>query len=138
MWGALFNLGARYAFFRRWKNAIVFAGGVLLCAVAAFLIDAEKYLSAGFIGVLAAALLLSFAAHYLREQRAIRERERQKREKIAKRAAAAGARSEKIERVKATAAGVAKGVSGRATSFANVAKTGFAGARDKLGSWRNK
>ena len=138
MWGALISVGARYAFFRRWKNTFIFVGGVLLCAVTAFLIDAKMYLSAGFIGILAAAVMLGFAAHYLRERREIQERERRKLEKSAKRAAASEARSERIDKVRTTAAEVAKGVGGRAAGFVNVAKPGFSGARDKLGSWHNK
>lgn len=138
MWGAIIRVGARYAFFRRWKNTIIFVGGVLLCAITAFLIDAKMYLSAGFIGILATAVMIWLAAHYLRERREIRERERQKLEQAAKRGAAAEARSEKINKVKTTAAEVAKGVRGRAAGLGNVAKTGFSGARDRFGSWRKK
>ena len=138
MWGALISVGARYAFFRRWKNTFILVGGVLLCAITAFLIDAKMYLSAGFIGILAAAVMIGLAGHYLRERRAIRERERRKLEQAAKRAAASEARSERIDKVKATASGMAKGVSGSAAGFVNVAKTGFSGARDRLGSWRSK
>ena len=149
MWGALIRVGARYAFFRRWKNTLILIGGVLLCAITAFLIDAKMYLSAFFIGVLAAAVMISLALHYLRERRAIRDRERQKAAQAVKRAAAAEARSEKIGRVKATAAGMAKGMTGTAAGIAkgvagsaagavNVAKTRYSGARDRLGSWRSK
>lgn len=138
MWGALIRVGARYAFFRRWKNTFIFVGGVLLCALTAFLIDAKMYLSAGFIGILAAAVMLGLAGHYLRERREVRERERRKLERAAKRTAGAEARSERIHKIRTTAAGVAKGVSGSAAGFVNVAKTGFSGARNKLGSWRNK
>jgi hypothetical protein len=136
MWGALIKVGARYAFFRRWKNTLIFAGGVLLYAITAFLIDSEKYLSAGFVGSLAAVVLIWLAVHYLRERREIRERERRKQEEAAKRAAAADARSEKIKKAKTAVADVAKGVSGKAAGFASVAKTGLSGARDKFSSWR--
>jgi hypothetical protein len=138
MWGALVRIGARYAFFRRWKNTIVFVGGVLLCALTAFLIDAKMYLSGGFIGVFAAGVMLWLASHYLRERREIRERERRKLEEAIKRAAAAKARSEKIDNARTAAAGVVKGVSSSAAGFVNVAQTGFSGARDRLDAWRNK
>lgn len=98
MWGALVSVGARYAFFRRWKNTIILVGGVLLCAITAFLIDAKMYLSASFIGILAAAVMLGLARHSLRERREVRERERRKLEQAAKRAAAAEARSEGLTR----------------------------------------
>ena len=149
MWGALISFGARYAFFRKWKNTIILVVGVLLCALTSFLIDAKMWLSAFFIGILAVAVMISLAVHYLRERRALRGRERQKAEQAARRVAAAEARSEKIEKVKATAAGMAKGMTGTAAGMAkgvagsaagvvNVAKTGYSGARDRLGAWRNK
>jgi hypothetical protein len=138
MWGALIRVGARYAFFRRWKNTIILVAGVLLCAITALLIDAKMYLSAGFIGILAVAVMLGLAAHYLRERREVRENERRKLEQAAKRAAAAEARSERMDKLRATATGVAKGVSGSAAGFVNVAKTGFSDTRDKFDSWRNK
>lgn len=72
MWGAIIRLGARYAFFRRWKNTLIFAGGILLCAITVFLIDAKMYYSAGFIGILAVAVMCWIAAHSLRERREIR------------------------------------------------------------------
>src|SRR2546430_9216457 len=75
MWGAIIRVGARYAFFRRWKNTIILAGGILLCGVTIFLVDAKLYLSAGFVGIIVAAGMLWIAAHYVRERRAIRGRE---------------------------------------------------------------
>ena len=136
MWGALIKVGARYAFFRRWKNTLILIGWVALCAVTVFLIDAKMYLSAGFIGVLATVVMFGLALHYVRERRALQERERLKREQAAKRAAAAEARSEKIDKMKTAAAEVAKGAVGGAAGFVNVAKTGISEARDRLGSWR--
>jgi hypothetical protein len=135
MWGAIIRVGARYAFFRRWKNTIIFIGTVLLCAITVFLVDAKMYLSASFIGILAAAAILWLAAHYLRERSEIRKRERRKLEQAAKREAAAEARGERIDKMKTTAAEMVKGT---AAGFVDVAKTGFSGARSKLGSWRNK
>jgi hypothetical protein len=141
MWGAVIRIGARYAFFRRWKNTIILVGGILLCGVTVFLIDARMYLSAGFVGALTAVVMFGIAAHYLRERRErreLRERELRKREQEAKRAATAAARNEKIEKAKASATGVAKGVGEGAVGLMGAARTGLSSARDKLGSWRSK
>ncbi|MGB9367814.1 MAG: hypothetical protein WCE79_17560 [Xanthobacteraceae bacterium] len=138
MWGAVIRIGARYAFFRRWKNTIILVGAILLCGVTVFLVDAKMYLSAGFVGALAAIVMFGVASHYIRERREVRERELQKREQAAKRAAAAVARGETINKAKASAVNVAKGVGDGAAGLAGAAKTGFSSARDKLGSWRRK
>jgi len=138
MWGAIIRVGARYAFFRRWKNTIILAGGILLCGVTIFLVDAKLYLSAGLVGIIVAAVMLWIAAHYVRERRAIREREVRQREEASKREAAAAARSEKIDKVKASAAGVAKGVSESAVGLVGAARTGISSARERVGSWRSK
>lgn len=138
MWGALIRVGARYAFFRRWKNTLILVGGMLLCAITAFLIDAKMYLSAGFVGILAATVMVGVVVHYFRERSEMRERERRKLEEAAKRAAAVEARIERIAKLRTTAAEVAKGVSGSAVGFVHVAKSGISEARGKLRSWRNK
>ena len=138
MWGAVIRIGARYAFFRRWKNTIILVGAIVLCGVTVFLIDAKMYLSAGFVGALAAVVVLGIAAHYFRERRELRERELRKREQDAKRAAAAAARNEKIDKVKASATGMAKGVGEGAVGLISTAKTGLSSARDQLGAWRRK
>lgn len=138
MWGVLIRLGARYAFFRRWKNTFVIGGLIFLCAITAILIDARMYLSAGLLGVLAVAALFALAMYYLRERRESRERERRKLEESARRAAAAEARSEKFEKVKASASEMAKNMGSSAADLAGVAKSGFSDARDRLSSWRSK
>lgn len=138
MWGAIIRIGARYAFFRRWKNTFILIGAILLCGITVFLIDAKMYLSAGFAGALAALVVFGVGVHYLQERREIRAREQQKHEQAVKRAAAAAARGEAIDKAKASVAGMAKGVSDGAAGLAGVAKTGFFSARDRLGSLRSK
>jgi hypothetical protein len=80
MWAALIRVGARYAFFRRWKNTIFFVGAMTLCGIAALLIDTRMYLSAGFVGVFAVGSAIVIAGHYLRQRREEQERERRKRQ----------------------------------------------------------
>jgi hypothetical protein len=138
MWGAIIRVGARYAFFRRWKNTFILVGAILLCGITVFLVDAKMYLSAGFVGAVAAIVMFGVAAHYIRERRELRERELQEREQTAKRAAAAAARSEKIDKAKASVVSAARGVGAGAAGLADTAKTGLSSARDKLGAWRGK
>ena len=138
MWGAMIRLGARYAFFRRWKNTIALCGAALLCATTAVFVDAKMDLTAGIVGILAAVALIALAIHYIRERHETRERERRQLGLAARRAATAEARNEKIEKVKTSAAEMAKGVSTGAAGLMGAAKAGFSDARDRVSSWRNK
>src|SRR5882724_9114311 len=119
MWGVLLRLGSRYAFFRRWKKVILFSGMMLLCIIAALLIDAKMYLSAGLICFLVAVALVFFLVQLFQGRRAGRERERRKLAEVARRAAAAQARSEKFDRAKATFADAARTATSSAANAAD-------------------
>ena len=110
----------------------------MLCALTAIFVDAKMYLTAGFVGVLAAAALIAFATHYFQVRRANRVRERKKLEDVARRAAAAEVRSEKVEKMRASATEMAKNVSSGAAGLVDVAKTGLSDAGGRISSWRNK
>ena len=157
MWGALISFGSRYAFFRRWRNVIAFSGAALLCAIAAILVDAKMYLSAGVIGILGLAALALFVAQLFRGRRETRERERRKLAEAVQRAAAAQARAEMMDKAKTSVSDAARTVGSRtadaartmgsrtadaagavSSRAADVTKTGFAAARDSLSSWRSK
>jgi hypothetical protein len=164
MWAVLIRLGSRYAFFRRWKSIITFGSIALLCAIAAILIDAKMYLSAGVIGFVGLTALALIVTQFFRQRQYEKDRERRKLEQVAQRAVAAQIRSERVDKAKATFAdaatssaasvagmartgaagaaatfaGAAKSATSGAASVADLAKTGISGARDRLGSWRKK
>lgn len=142
MWGTLFRIGARYAFFRRYRNFIIVAVALFFCIIAAILIDANMNLSAGLTGLVGLGVLGWLTVGWFQVGREIRERERQKREKEAQRAAAAEARaqarSEAIGRAKATVSDAARTATTVAANATELAKTSVAGIRDRLGSWSRK
>jgi Ca2+/Na+ antiporter len=108
--------------------------GLILCLFAtALLVDLKMYVSAGVAGFLAAAALVIFVIQYRRQIVANRERARQQAEAAQRRAAAAEARSEKMDKAKMAVKDTVKGMTAGA---ADVAKTGFAGARDRVQGWR--
>ena len=117
MWTALVRQLVLFVFTRRGKRMIAFIGVMLLCFVTAFLIDSQKYLSAGLTGILTVAASLGLVTRYFQQRKQDRERERQELEKAERRAVAAQARSEKIDRARTTvtnaAASVKAGLGGR-------------------------
>ncbi len=138
MWTALVRQIVVFLITSRGKRVIAFAGAMLLCFITALLIDSRMYLTAGFTGVLATAALVAFVVQYSRQRTEQRERVRQDAEEAVRRAAAAQARSEKIDKAKSTVADAARTATGSAADIADLAKTGIAGARDRLSSWRTK
>ena len=138
MWTALVRQIVVFFITRRGKRVIAFAGAILLCFITALLIDSRMYLTAGFTGALAAAALIAFIVQYFRQRTEQRERVRQDAEEAVRRAAAAQARSEKFDKAKSTVADAARTATGSAANIADLARTGIAGARDRLRSWRIK
>src|SRR5215207_183684 len=100
MWGVILRIGTRYVFFRRWRNVLILSGALLLCAMAALLLDSKMYLSAGVVGVVGALALITFPLQYLRVRHENKERERRNEVAAAQRAEAARIRSEQIGRAK--------------------------------------
>jgi type II secretory pathway pseudopilin PulG len=160
LWGVLLRIGTRYVFFRRWRNLLILSGALLLCAMAAILLDAKMYLSAGVVGVIGALALITFPLQYFRVRRENRERERRNVVEAARRAEAARIRGEQIDTAKKMVADAARAATSSATNVADLglratfaaaetattsaanvaglAKTGFSGALDRLNSWRKK
>jgi hypothetical protein len=138
MWGTAFRFLFTYLLTRRGKRALAFVGTMLLCFLAAWLIDLRLYLSAAFIGVLAAVALFTFLMQSFRLRNDKRERERKGIEKAEKRAATAEARSEKINKAKVAVAEAAKGVGSTAAGFVGATTTGVRGVGERLTFWRRK
>jgi mannitol-specific phosphotransferase system IIBC component len=135
MWAALVRNVFVFVLTRRGKKVIAFVGAMLLCFLTALLIDWRMYMSAGLAGLLAAAALIAFIVQHLRLRVEKRERARQDIAKAARRAAAGEARSENIQKAKSAFTEAARDASSAAV---DVAKTGLAGARDRVSSWRSK
>jgi creatinine amidohydrolase/Fe(II)-dependent formamide hydrolase-like protein len=134
-------------FIQKW---IALAGGVLLCFVTSLLIDLEKYWTASFTGVLAAATLMLFVIKHLGQSSAERARKRQaaaeaemraqkeaekaemraqkEAAKATRRAAVATARTERINTTKQAVAEAAKKINSGSATALNVVKNGFAAA----------
>jgi len=138
MWTALVRQIAFFLITRRGKRIIAFTGAMLLCFITALLIDSRMYLTAGFTGILAVAALVAFVFQYFRQRTEKRGRVRQDAEEAVRRAAAAQTRSEKFDKAKSTVADAARTATGSAANIADLAKSGIAGARDRLSSWRSK
>jgi membrane protein implicated in regulation of membrane protease activity len=115
------------------KKVIALAGAILLFFVTALLIDFHLYASAGLAGVLSALALVLFVVQYFRQIKERRERERRRTEDTARRAAAADARGQKMDKAKSVVSDTVRGMTG---SAADMAKTGFNGARDRVQGWR--
>jgi heme exporter protein D len=129
MWTALIRQVVLFIFTRRGKRVLTFIGLMLLCFLTALLFDSEKYLTAGFTGVLTIAALIGLAIQSVRNRKHQRERERQEQERAERRAASAQARTEKVDRAKATVAGAAKAAGSSAASVARAARASVGGAR---------
>jgi Ca2+/Na+ antiporter len=122
-----------FAFTMFGRKVIALIGLILCLFATALLVDLKMYVSAGVAGFLAAAALVIFVIQYRRQIVANRERARQQAEAAQRRAAAAEARSEKMDKAKMAVKDTVKGMTAGA---ADVAKTGFAGARDRVQGWR--
>jgi asparagine N-glycosylation enzyme membrane subunit Stt3 len=127
-----------YLLTRRGKRTLAFVGTMLLCFLAAWLIDLRLYLTAAFIGVLAAVALFVFLMQIFRLRKDKRERERKGIEKAERRATTAEARSEKINKAKVAVAEAAKGVGSKAAGFVGATTTGVRGVGKRLSFWRRK
>jgi hypothetical protein len=133
MWRVMFRAAMTFAFSVFGRTVIALAALVLLLFATSILIDLKMYVSAGLAGVLSSIALLVFAVQYRRQVLTKRRRARLQAEAAERRAAAAEARSERMERAKAAVADTVKGMT---TGAADVAKTRFAGARDRVQGWR--
>src|SRR6202022_25549 len=129
MWRAVVRAAMAFGFSVFGRKVIALIGVVLFLFATAILYDLNMYVSAGTAGFLAVAALFLFFVQYRRQIIARRERARLQAEAAQRRAAAAEARSERMERAKAA---VADRVKGMTSGAADVAKTGFAGARDRV------
>ena len=134
MWRAMFRAAMAFGFTVFGRKVIAFIGLLLCLFATALLIDLKMYVSAGLTGFLAAAALVIFVIQYRRQLVANRERARQQAEEAQRRAAAAEARNKKMHKAKTAVKDTVKGMT---ASAADVAKTGFAGARDRVQGWRN-
>jgi membrane-bound ClpP family serine protease len=133
MWRAGIRAAMTFAFTIFGRKVIALAGTIILLFATAILLDLKMYISAGLAGVLAVAALIAFFIQYRRQIKANRIRARRHEEAAQKRAAAAQARTDKMGRAKAA---VSDTVMGMATGAADAAKSGFAGARDRIDGWR--
>jgi hypothetical protein len=133
MWRAGIRAAMTFAFTIFGRKVIALSGTVILLFATAILLDLKMYISAGLAGVLAFVALIAFFIQYRRQIKANRIRARRQEEAAQKRTAAAEARSEKMDRAKSK---VTDSVKGMASGAAGVAKTGFAGARDRVQGWR--
>jgi membrane protein implicated in regulation of membrane protease activity len=133
MWRAGVRAAMTFAFTIFGRKVIALAGTVILLFATALLLDLKMYISAALAGVLAFAALIAFFIQYRRQIKANRIRARRQEEAAQKRAAATEARNEKMDRAKSKVTDTVKGM---ASGAADVAKTGFAGARDRVQGWR--
>jgi hypothetical protein len=117
------------------RKVIALVALVLLLFAATVLYDLKMYVSAGLAGVLSVVALIAFGIQYRRQVIANRLRATRQAEAAQRRAAAVEARTEKMDRAKATVKDTVKGMT---TGAADVAKTGFAGARDRVQGWRRQ
>jgi uncharacterized membrane protein YccC len=135
MWGAVFRQVFAYLLTRRGKRALAFAGMMLLCFVTALLLDTKLYISASFIGFLAAVLLMMWLAQYWRVRQQDRERQGRRLEAAERRHAAAQVRGEKLDKAKAAVADGARAVGEATASSVGAAKTKITNIRAGLRFW---
>jgi membrane-bound ClpP family serine protease len=133
MWKVMIRAAMAFGFSIFGRKVIALIGLILFILATAILFDLKMYVSAGATGFLAVAALILFFMQYRRQIVARRVRERLEAEGTRRRAAASEARSEKMGKAKAAVADTVKGMTAGA---ADVAKTGFAGARDRVQGWR--
>lgn len=133
MWRVMLRAAMAFGFSVFGRKIIALIGVVLSLLATAILVDLKMYVSAGVAGLLAVVALIVFAVQYRRQVIANRNRARQQAEAAQRRAAAAEARSEKVDRAKTA---VKDTVMGMTAGAAGAAKTGYAGARDKVQGWR--
>jgi membrane protein implicated in regulation of membrane protease activity len=122
-----------FAFSMFGKKVIAAVGAVLLLFATALLLDFHLYTSAGLAGVLSVVALIAFVVQYFRQRKVDREKKQRQAEEAVRRAAAAEARSQKMGKAKSAVSDTVRGMTG---SAADMAKTGFNGARDRVQGWR--
>jgi hypothetical protein len=96
-------------------------------------LDFHLYISAGLAGALSIVALIAFVVQFFRQRKADREKKQRQAEEAVRRAAAAEARSQKMGKAKSAVSDTVRGMTG---SAADMAKTGFNGARDRVQGWR--
>jgi uncharacterized protein YacL len=133
MWRVMVRAAMAFGFSVFGRKIIALIGVVLFLLATAVLVDLKMYVSAAVAGFLSVAALVIFAIQYRRQLVANRERLRQQAEAAQRRAAAAEARGERMDKAKTAVKNTVKGMTAGA---ADVAKTGFAGARDHVQGWR--
>jgi Ca2+/Na+ antiporter len=133
MWRAGIRAAMTFAFTVFGRKVIALAGTVILLFATALLLDLKMYISAGLAGLLAFAALIAFFIQYRRQIKANRIRARRQEEAAQKRASATEARNERMDRAKTKVTDTVKGMTAGA---ADAAKSGFAGARDRVQGWR--
>jgi Ca2+/Na+ antiporter len=133
MWRVAIRAILAFGFSVFGRKVIALGGAIVLLFATALLVDLKMYVSAGLAGALAFAAVIAFFVQYRRQIVANRRRAQVQAEAAQRRAAAAEARSEKVDRAKAKVADTVKGMTAGA---AGVAKTSYAGARDRVQGWR--
>ena len=133
MWKVFIRAGMTFALSVFGRTVIALAALVLLLFAAAILIDLKMYVSAALACVLSSIALVVYAIQYRRQLIAKRERARLKLEAAERRAAAAEARNNRVDRAKSAVSETVKGMTNGAS---DIAKTSFAGARERVQGWR--
>jgi hypothetical protein len=121
---ALVHHIAFYRYFKRWKNAVAFAGVMVLFFATALLIDSRMYLTADLTGLLAAAAMMAFVVQHFRRRSEKRARARKEFADAERRAA----RSEKIDKAKSVVLEAAKSMTSSASGMIDVTKVGLSAA----------